>query len=132
MHGPIRMRSATQPIAALVVLLATGCGDGAPAVSSSQEEATVRGTVTYQGTPLAGGEIRFNPANARRPAAVMRTARIEKDGSYTIKTLIGENTVTLSAPSLGKKDPQLAYTMIRYEVHGGDQTFPIELPLKAK
>ncbi|MDR3638928.1 MAG: hypothetical protein P4L84_34300 [Isosphaeraceae bacterium] len=132
MHGSIRARPIVSPIGTLVVLLALGCGDGAPAVSSSQEEATVHGKVTYQGKPLSGGEIRFNPANARRPDAVMRTATLDKDGSYTIKTLVGQNTVSLSVPSLSKKDPRLSYTMIPYDVQSGDNTFPVELPRKEK
>jgi len=120
------------PVVALVAVLASGCGDGAPAVSSSHEEATVHGTVTYQGKPVSGGEIRFNPANARRPDAVIRTATLEKDGSYTIKTLVGQNTVSLSVPSLSKKDPRLSYTMISYDVQSGDNTFPVVLPRKDK
>ena len=63
---------------------------GAPAVSSSMEEATVKGTVTIKGKPAAGGEILFDPANVDRKV-MARSAPDQKDGTYTIKTLVDAN-----------------------------------------
>ena len=46
----------------LVALVLPGCGGGGPTL------APVSGTVNYNGTPLAQGEISFHPADGRRPA----------------------------------------------------------------
>ena len=51
------------------------------------------GTVTVKGTPATGGRILFNPSNSGRIVPT-RTADIGPDGSYTIKTLTGDNRVT--------------------------------------
>lgn len=70
-----------------------GCGDGKPWVDTSLTEASVSGTVSVKGTPASGGKILFNPSNAGRIVPT-RTADIGPDGSYTIKTLTGDNRVT--------------------------------------
>lgn len=62
-------------------LLAAGCGDGLPATVE------VHGRVTYQGQPLPGGELSFQPLvtsadGLRRPA----TGQIEADGTYRLST----------------------------------------------
>jgi hypothetical protein len=56
-------------------------------------EATVSGKVSVKGTPATGGKILFNPSNAGR-IVPSRVADIAADGSYTIKTLTGDNRVT--------------------------------------
>jgi len=101
--------------------LAAGCGDGAPSVSSSRKEVTVKGTVTVQGQPAAGGEISFDPANINRRDASPRQAKIEKDGSYTITTLAGENMVTVKAPKAGVNRKE-------YVVKSNENTIPVEVP----
>jgi hypothetical protein len=70
-----------------------GCGDGKPWVDTSLTEATVSGTVSVKGTPASGGKILFNPSNAKRIVGT-RTAEIGPDGSYTIRTLTGDNRVS--------------------------------------
>jgi hypothetical protein len=77
----------------LAASLLQGCGEGKPWVDTSLTEATVSGTVSVKGTPATGGKILFNPSNAGR-IVPSRIAEIAPDGSYTIKTLTGDNRVT--------------------------------------
>jgi hypothetical protein len=80
-----------------------GCGDGKPWVDTSLTEATVSGTVSVKGTPASGGKILFNPSNAGRIVPT-RTAEIGPDGSYSIKTLTGDNRVTFDG-EVASKNP---------------------------
>jgi len=112
---------------ATLVALA-GCGEGAPPVSSSTAEATVHGTVTYKGKPVTEGEIRFDPTNVQRRNAPIVTAPIGKDGTYSVKTLVGENSVSFILPALTKSDPSLAYATLQYTAPGGDSTYDVQLP----
>src|SRR4051794_21185477 len=84
-----------------------GCGGGgsAPAVSSSLTEATVSGTVTIKGKPATKGDVTFDPANSQRNVAA-RSAPIGADGTYTVTTLLGGNTVRVTSPETNR-DPQL-------------------------
>jgi hypothetical protein len=71
-----------------------GCDSGIPPVDSTLEEATVKGTINVQGKPLSGGHVQFFAGNIARKVGPA-LAPIGKDGSYTIKTLVGVNLVTL-------------------------------------
>ena len=123
-HGQLAAKAA-----ALSILLAlSGCGSGAPPVSSSSAEATVHGTVKYKGAPVESGDIQFDPANIQRRDAKMVSTAIGKDGTYTIKTLQGENAVRFVLPELYKQDPGLVSVTKEYKVPSGDSTFDIELP----
>jgi hypothetical protein len=110
---------------ALFVGWGGGCGSGAPPVSSSMEEATVQGTVTVKGKPLTRGKITFDPANIKRKVAP-RSAPIGPNGAYTIKTLIGENSVTVQGPTIDR-DPNLALNQRMVDVESGENQVPIEL-----
>jgi hypothetical protein len=55
----------------------------------------VKGTVTVRGTPLDGGDVHFNPSSTRRELGG-RDAPIGKEGSFTVKTLLGPNVVTVT------------------------------------
>lgn len=112
-------------VAASVLGLAWGCGDGRPAATSSTEEATVSGTVTVKGKTATKGNVTFDPASYQRPVAA-RSAPIEKDGRYTIKTLVGHNAVRVSSPLLKGRD--LDDLVLSYDVKSGEQTFDIKLP----
>lgn len=76
-------RRLTPLLAALVVGGTTlaGCGDSGPTTVS------VRGTVTFEGKPLDGGSITFQPIQVA-DGAPMRPAvgEIEPDGTYTLTT----------------------------------------------
>jgi hypothetical protein len=109
-------------VAITATLAAWGCGGGGPpSVSGSDKEATVRGTVTIKGKPATTGEVTFDPANINRPNAKIQTSPIGKDGTYTVKTLVGENTVRL----VGIADPR--YNIV-VDVKPGEDTVPIDVP----
>ena len=110
---------------AAALFVGWGCGSGAPPVSSTTEEATVKGTVTVKGKPLTKGEIIFDPSNINRPVAP-RTAPLGPDGSYTIKTLTGENSVTVRGPTINN-DPNLGLNQTTVDVKSGENQVPIEL-----
>jgi hypothetical protein len=127
------MRSLTKraTATAMTTLLAafSGCS-GTPSVESSTTEATVKGTVTARGKPVSGGELRFNPTNYKREDVGARTAQIQKDGHYEVKTPIGQNSVSLTGPALAK-DPQLAYGALSFDVQPGENEYNVVLPAGA-
>src|SRR6516164_2652145 len=96
----VRIRIAVLVPSALMVI-GWGC-DGRPAVSSSTTEATVKGTVTIKGKPATKGTVEFDPANYQRKDVQARSAPINPDGTYTIKTLVGGNTVRVRGPEAEK------------------------------
>ena len=124
------MRSLRGPITGLITAASLwilgGCGGSPPAVETSNTEATVKGVVKVGGAPSAEGEIVFNPANYKRKDAAPRSAPIGKDGSYTIKTLTGENQVRLGG-SLARKKQVLTRVQRTLDVHPGENTFDFEV-----
>ena len=113
-------------LAASVIL--SGCEDSSkPSVSGSNTEVTVHGTIKYKGKPLTQGEISFNPANTSRRDAKSVSAAIGSDGSYTVKTLLGENTVSFNLPTIAKNDLALAAASYVYDAPSGDSTYDIDL-----
>ena len=116
--------------AASTIVPATGCDTGTPSVSSSTEEVTVRGTVTIGGKPAASGEVVFDPSNVHRKFAGPNSAPIGPDGSYSVKTLAGENKISVwskeikasNAPGPGNnpKGNLMANVMDVYVKSGGD------------
>src|SRR3954469_17261904 len=113
--------------AATLLVIAWGCGSGAPAVDTSTTEATVKGVVTIRGKPVTEGRISFDPSNVKRKSEPVRSAPIGKDGSYTVKTLVGGNQVTFSGPAFDK-DRQLQDVLLPFDVQAGENTFNVELP----
>jgi hypothetical protein len=115
--------AAIVPSIALVV--GWGC-DSRPSVSSSTTEATVKGTVTIKGKPPKKGEIVFDPANYQRKDVAARTAKIKEDGTYTITTLVGGNSVRVAGPEAERAGS--TYTSIDFDVQPGENTLDISLP----
>jgi hypothetical protein len=76
-------RSTTKLIPAAVLAavgcLAAGCGPVAPPAA-----ATVRGSVSFQGRPLAGGMIVFVPDREKGAAGRPATATIGPDGAFAL------------------------------------------------
>jgi hypothetical protein len=112
--------------AALSAALA-GCGSGTPRVDGTLEEVTVSGTVKVRGKPLNGGEVHFNPSNSRRRVGG-RDAPIGKDGRYSVKTLRGQNVVTVTPPNAARTK---AYFGLEYEekaldLNPGENTIDLE------
>jgi hypothetical protein len=87
----------------------------------------VKGTVTARGKPVTEGELRFNPTNYMREDVGARTAQIQKDGRYEVKTPIGQNSVSLTGPVIAK-DPQLAYGALSFDVKPGENEYNVVLP----
>ena len=115
--------------AALAVVAACWGCSGTPAVVSSETEAMVKGTVKAYGKPITAGEVVFDPSNYKRTEAPERTAKIQKDGTYQVTTLVGENSVRVSGPAV-EKDPDLGYANLKFDVQSGENTYNIELPPK--
>ena len=127
---PFGLRARVGALAALLPFAGCG-GESAPSVASTNSEASVHGTVKYKGQPLTSGEIQFDPANIRRRDATQVHAPIGKDGTYTIKTLQGGNSIHVSAPAdIKSKDPNVVTFMKEYDVPSGDSTFDVELSPK--
>ncbi len=80
-----------------------GCGETGP------ETIPVSGTVTYKGTPLSTGTVRFNPVDPKtgRPAE----GTITSDGKFTLSTfkengdgaLAGEYNITVMSFKVGSE-----------------------------
>jgi hypothetical protein len=113
-------------VSACAGALSVGGGCGSPAATSSTTAATVHGTVKLKGKLLTSGKILFDPANVNRKDVAGVSADISKDGTYTVKTLVGRNLVSVNAPET-VKDPVLQYNRAAYNVAAGDNTFDIEV-----
>jgi hypothetical protein len=114
-------------LSAMTLLLLAGWGcDSRPAVDTSTEEGTVKGTVYLRGKPVSGGTVYFDPANYKRKDVAARKATINKDGTYTITTLVGANMVHVSGMEVEKAGE--AYTNFDYEVKAGENSWDIRLP----
>jgi len=114
-------------VVGIIAMVLVGCGEAPPSVSSSTREVTVKGVVKYKGGPVKNGTIQFDPANIQRKDAKATTASIGADGSYTVKTLEGENTVSFVLPELSKKDFSLASESFVYDAPSGESTYNIDL-----
>jgi hypothetical protein len=105
--------------------LVIGCSE-TPPVDTSKEEATVHGVITINGKPVSSGRVVFDPANIKRNVEP-RKAPIGKDGSYSIKTMVGENIVKLESQEVMKANMETQF--ITTKVASGDNAFDIKLPL---
>ncbi|MGE3820449.1 MAG: hypothetical protein AB7I30_13625 [Isosphaeraceae bacterium] len=109
----------------VLVIAATGC-EGKPSVSTSKTEVTVTGTVTLHGKKATRGEIVFDPANYLRANESVRTAPISKDGTYSIRTLTGQNMVRVQTPEVMKTRDEPPQLPVEVEKEG--QVFDVALP----
>jgi hypothetical protein len=119
------------------LLLATAGCDGKPSVNSSMtEEGTVHGKVTLDGNPVTGGEVVFSAANYQRKTAPSHSAPIGADGTYTVKTLTGLNSVMVNPDKdkrNQKKTATVPHRMLDFDVGSGDNNnFDITLTTPAR
>jgi len=105
---------------AVTALLAAGCAEDRPPVTSSMTKAKIAGTVTFQGKPVAAGQISFNPANVERKYVPIAVAEI-KDGKYATETLTGPNQVGVQSPEL----PRLFGASV--DVKDGENPFDVDV-----
>ena len=83
-------RGASQNLAILACTLAlaagillAGCGrSSAPRVATHQ----AKGSVTYQGQPVAGAFVALHPKNQSQPGAPTPTATVQTDGTFALTT----------------------------------------------
>jgi hypothetical protein len=112
-------------VGGLVVVACWGCGGGS-STTSSTTQADVKGTVTIKGKPATGGEIIFDPSNINRRDVGLNSAKIGSDGTYTVKTLVGENAVRVAGPQVNK-DPTLSTNQVIVDVKSGENIIPIDV-----
>ena len=124
------MRLLLKTACLLALGLAAGCGTSKPDVETSSEEATVSGTVYLGGEPAESGEIVFDASNYKRRDVFPVRARIGEDGTYSIKTLVGENLVGITELNGISKD--FLYPPPSFDVQSGSNTHDIRIGGAAK
>lgn len=127
-----RRRTGAWLAPALALALASGvsgCFSEAPPISGSMEEATVKGTVRVRGKPVNNGIVSFRCANVNRPGVALKEAKIGKDGTYSVTTLLGENFVEVSCKELfTPKNRVLVENERMVKVGRGENTIDLDIP----
>ena len=104
-----------------------GCSEPPPPQAPT-EEATVKGKVTMRGKAIRNGEVVFTPVVPRGvPEVEPRKAPLGSDGSYTVKTLVGPNSVKVRGPAIAK-DAAFAENEKVVDVAPGDNTIAVTMP----
>lgn len=103
----------------------TGCG-GASNSPGPSGEATVKGTIKVAGTPLADGKVIFSTSSSRHEAL------IGADGTYSVTTNVGLNSVRLQAPKDYKSTTVANYSTTCEVAAGQDTNFNIEIASKGR
>jgi hypothetical protein len=107
-------------LAFLTTILVFSPGCGGPAIPPTY---AVTGKVVYKdGTPLAGGMIEFQPAGQ---PSLKTTASVEKDGTFTLSTLVEGQTRTAGAV-------EGEHRVVVVPSRGEDQKFPAIRVLTSK
>lgn len=113
-------------VSASVLVVGYGCGDGRPSVSSSTQEGTVKGTVTIKGKLATKGQVVLDPANYKRKDAKARSGPIGADGTYSVTTLVGENSVRVEGPEV--EQAGALYSSLSIDVKAGENP-PLDIKL---
>jgi hypothetical protein len=116
-------------LALIVLATCIGCEpSGIPAVSSTLEETNVKGVVRLRGKPVSNGYLEFNASNVRRLGVDLRKVPIHPDGTYTAKTLVGENSIHVSFKELfTAKNRMFLENEFAFMAQPGENTFDIDL-----
>lgn len=122
MHPSRRMTMVASTLLGLTII--PGCEDSKPSTSSSTTEATVKGSVLIDGKPVTSGDILFDASNYQRQMPA-RSAPISKDGTYEIKTYLGENTIKLGGAA-ARRSPIVQNMKRSLDVKAGENTFNFE------
>lgn len=118
-------------MAAILLVAAVGCSSNpaASALTSSMEEATLHGTVRVKGKAVNNGTLSFRTAHVNRPNSPTKSVNINKDGSYSVTTVVGENYVEVTCKELNVKDAKkFRGTEQLIMVQSGDNAADIEVP----
>ncbi|SIO42037.1 hypothetical protein SAMN05444166_4560 [Singulisphaera sp. GP187] len=107
-----RYRWCAAPLVAAVLLALGGCGAetsssvGAPPtdntveLDSSKDKVSISGTVNVGGKAATGGEVTLDPKTSSRSAVETVKSPIGKDGSYSAKTYVGTNHISVTVPGM--------------------------------
>jgi hypothetical protein len=122
-------RHAVRWLALALWMVGGGCNN----FSSSGEEATVKGIVRVRGKPVTNGQITFRALNVNRRNPPTQIAPIDKDGSYTVKTLVGENSVIVVCKELFTRKNQAIVDLEEgqmVKIQSGENAVNIDLESK--
>jgi len=113
-------------IIGLIGVAVTGCGGGTAGV------VPVEGTLTYQGQPVEGVSIQFEPVAGNRPSTGATDASGHFALVYTIDEKgaeVGKHNVTFDwQPATEAEQPSEAITKI-LEKHGMEDGAPLEVEI---
>ncbi len=117
-------------LSAWLLFVFAGCGPaGVPSISTSLEETTIKGTVRVRGKPVDNGSVESNVANVGRTNVTLRRAPINKDGTYVLKTLVGNNSIHVSCRELlTAKNRMFNENQFSLLAGSEENTFDIEIP----
>jgi len=119
---------------ATVLLVATsGCSSNpaASSLTSSMEEATLKGTVRVNGKPVNNGTLSFRTAHINRPNSPTKPTTINPDGTYSVTTIVGENYVEVTCKEMNTpKTKRFRGTEQLIMVQSGENSVDIEIPPK--
>ncbi|MHC5541723.1 hypothetical protein ACYOEI_26190 [Singulisphaera rosea] len=119
----------------VVTIACIGCDEhaGALPVYSSMEEPTVKGVVRINGKAVTNGTDLSRCSNILRPSAPSHSAPIQKDGTYSITTVVGEIYVEVSCKELQtSKNRRYANLELDVKVASGETSIDLDLPPKTK
>lgn len=77
-------------LSGVAALLASGCGSGPKVV-------TAKGTVLYQGKPLAGANVTFLPKDGESGQVTAINGITDAEGHFVLKTYLGGNVTSEGA-----------------------------------
>ena len=112
------------PLTTVALLGFAGCdGDsgnsvGKPPVDNTVEldmaktDVPVSGSVTVGGKAMTGGDVIFDAKTSSRSTVEAVKAPIGADGSYSAKTLVGTNHITVDAPGMSDADKAKGMTKV--------------------
>jgi len=111
------------PLLLVSGLFVAGCG---PRIDEKGRH-NIRGTVTYNGTPLTTGEVTFSPLETKAPSGAQRAgglAHIQSDGTYALTRDLGlfEGTyqVRIRSSKLVYADTKQDVPMSSYDPYAAD------------
>jgi hypothetical protein len=120
-------------MAAVVLVAISGCGSNpaASGLTSSMEEATLKGMVRVNGKAVNNGTVSFRTAHINRPNSPTKNVDIGKDGTYSVTTVVGENYVEVTCKELNTKQTKKFLGLEQLiMVKSGENDIDIELPPK--
>jgi hypothetical protein len=116
-----------------LLIAASGCSSNpaASALTSSMEQATLKGTVRVNGKPVNNGTLSFRTAHINRPNSPTKNADINKDGTYSVTTVVGENYIEVTCKEMNTPQAKRFRGLEQLiMVKSGENNVDIEIPPK--